>query len=261
MKLEVLISAMNAEPKAQTEKMKIASDAVLINQCGLNKEEAFDISGGRIRVYSYDEKGVGVSRNHALEHASGDILLFSDEDIVYFEDYSGKILSEFEKHPEADGLFFNVKVCEERRTYYNSDFKRVHIWNGGRYPAYSIAVRRNALEGKDVRYSTLFGGGAKYSCGEDSLFIKDCLEAGLKLYRTPVEIGEEIPRPSTWFKGYSEKFFFDRGVLYAFLYGPLAAVWGFRFVFKNKNVMCADIPWKKAYVILKKGIKEGKKIK
>jgi len=261
MKLELLISAVNAEPESLIRKMRVATNAVLINQCGREESAEIKAGGGRVRVFSFAEKGVGKSRNRAIDAAQGDIVLFADDDIVYEDGYEKRVLAEFEAHPEAEALFFNLEVCPERRTYFNTDYKRVHIWNGGRYPAYSIAVRREVLIRSGVRFSELFGGGARYSCGEDSLFIRDCLKAGIKMYRTPVLIGKEEPREggeSTWFKGYDEKYFFDRGVLYAHLYGALAAPMGLRYVYVKKSVMCRDIPWKQAYKILKKGIKEGR---
>ncbi len=264
MKLELLISAVNADPKMLIEKMKILGDAVLINQCGKESEETLKTERGEVKVLSFDEKGVGLSRNRAIENSSADIILFSDDDIVYDFDYEATVLNEFAKHPEADCIFFNVEVCEERRTYYNQSFGPVHLWNGGRYPAYSIAMRRDSLVKSGVKFSLLFGGGAKYSCGEDSLFIKDCIESGLKLFKTPALIGKEEPREngeSTWFKGYDKKFFYDRGVLYAFLYGPLAKLFGFRFVFTKRNVMCREIPWQKCYKYLKDGISKGNSLK
>ncbi|MCR5280005.1 MAG: glycosyltransferase family 2 protein [Lachnospiraceae bacterium] len=265
MNLEMLISAVKAEPDKLIETMKIECPAVLVNQCGRVSFDVLERESGQVRVFSSDERGVGRSRNKALSEAKGDILLFADEDIVYDKGYAERVIKEFEAHPEADGLFFNVRVCEERRTYWNEDYKRVRIWNGGRYPAYSIALRKSAVEraaakGKELRFSELFGGGAKYSCGEDSIFIRDCLKAGLKLYRSVAEIGEEIPRPSTWFKGYDEKYFFDRGVMYHFLYGALAYPMGVRYVLIKKKLMCQTVPWRKAIKELHKGIKEGRRI-
>lgn len=259
MKLEVLISAMNAEPEKLIDKMHVTTDAVLINQCSKFDTSEFKVANGIVRVFSFDERGVGQSRNRAIEQAKDDILLFSDDDIEYTDNYEKIILSEFIEHPEADALFFNVEVCKERRTYWNTDYKRVRIWNGGRYPAYSIAVRKSSLDKAKVRYSLLFGGGAKYSCGEDSIFIKDCLKAKIKMYRTTAVIGREVPRvggESSWFKGYDEKFFFDRGVLYKELYGRFASLFGFRFVYTKKSEMCKQIPWRKALKILNEGIKE-----
>ena len=40
--------------------------------------------------------------------AEGDIVLFSDEDVVYDKGYEKRILEAFEQHPEADFLLFNL---------------------------------------------------------------------------------------------------------------------------------------------------------
>ena len=266
MVVQLLISAMFAEPKELIKKMNVSSEAVLINQCDQNSFESFFVQDEKgnerlIRAYSFCERGVGLSRNNALLRADKEISLFSDEDIVYVKDYEKRILDEFEKHKEADVLLFNVEVCEERRTYFNGDFHRVRWYNCGRYPAYAIAIKTDKMHSSNLTFSLLFGGGAKYSNGEDSLFLNDCLKAGLKMYATDVVIGKEEPRESTWFSGYNRKFFYDRGVLYHYLYGGMAKVWGLRLLLKNKKTMCKDISFKRAYTYLKDGIyfaKHGK---
>ena len=57
------------------------------------------------------------------------------------------------------------------------------------------------------------------------------------MFRAPVTIGRENGRPSTWFRGYNEKFFYDRGVLYRFLYGRAALPMALRFLLKNRAEM------------------------
>lgn len=263
MKVQLLISAMFAEPKELVKKMNVASEAILINQCDASGFESFfvkDENGQEreIKAYSFGERGVGLSRNNALLRADKEISLFSDDDIVYEKGYEKKIIEEFEKHKEADVLLFNVEVCEERRTYFNTDFHRVRWYNCGRYPAYAIAIRTEKMHNSNLTFSLLFGGGAKYSNGEDSLFLRDCLKAGLKMYASPVVIGKEEAGESTWFFGYNKKFFFDRGVLYHYLYGAMAKVWGLRFLLKNKATMCKEISLKQAYGYLKEGIRVAK---
>lgn len=259
MKVQLLISAMNVKPKELVKKMRVASDAILINQCDEFATETFCVKDEKqqdreIRAYSLKERGVGLSRNNALLRADKEISLFSDDDIVYVEDYEQKIVSEFEKHKQADVLLFNVEVCKERRTYFNADFHRVRWYNCGRYPAYAIAIKTEEMHRHNLTFSLLFGGGAKYSNGEDSLFLRDCLKAGLKMYATDVVIGREEAGESTWFFGYNQKFFYDRGVLYHYLYGSMAKLWGLRFLLKNKGTMCKEIPFKQAYAYLKQGI-------
>ncbi len=261
MSVQLLISCVNENIQELLQKAQLNSPVVIVNQCDKDLQERLEHNGHPVAIYHRNERGVGRSRNVALMHADQEICLFGDEDIVYAEGYEALIENEFAKHPEADGILFQVEVTPERRTYTNDAWGKVSLLNCGRYPAYSMAFRTEKLHKTGVKFSLLFGGGAKYSNGEDSLFIRELIKAGMQIYKSPVEIGEEIPRPSTWFTGYHEKFFFDRGVLYHFLYGALAAVWGFRFVFTKKKEICKDIPWTKAYGILLKGIKQGRKEK
>lgn len=260
MKLQILVSAVNKEARPLAEKMNLQAETILINQCSENRYEEFSYRNNRIRCYHFAEKGVGLSRNNALLRADGDICLFADEDVVYREGMAEEVCRAFKEHPEADMLLFNVKVTRERRTYWTENFHRVRWYNCGRYPAYSFALRTNRVHEKNLTYTLLFGGGAKYSNGEDSLFISDCIKAGLKVYAVPVEIGEEVPRPSTWFHGYNEKFFYDRGVLYRVLYGLMAPVMGMRFLLKNKAEMCSgQVGIKRAMALLMKGIRDAGK--
>lgn len=261
MTFELLVSAVSADVNQLPYTMNISSDAVLVNQCGEDSQSTVKLSSdASMRVINSSLRGVGNSRNMALDESKADILLFADEDIVYEPMYSQKVLEAFNNHPDASVITFNVLVDERRRTYFNEDVHEITWKNYGRYPAYAIAVRRKDIVNNNIRYSTLFGGGAKYSCGEDSLFLHDCLKAGLKMIAETPVLGRETYRESTWFKGYNEKFFFDRGVLYHFLYGRMALLLGVRFLVKNKNTMLKDFSFSKALSLLSKGIKEGRSI-
>lgn len=255
MKLQVLVSVVNEEVSTLAERMHLESDAIIINQTDHFGYEEYVHAGRRIQCYEFKEKGVGLSRNNALLRADGDIVLFSDEDIEYDKGYEKRILDAFEEHPEADFLLFNMRVGASRATYDTKKYHRVHIWNAGRYPTYSFAVRREKLHAAHITFSLLFGGGARYSNGEDSLFLRDCLRYGLKVYAVPVELGAERERESTWFKGYTDKFFLDRGVLYHFLYGRFAYLMAVRFIEAHGKVMCREIPKKNALALMKKGIR------
>lgn len=258
MSVQLLISCVEKEIPELITKMRLEGPAVIVNQCGMDGEEHITWKGYAVDAYHRNERGVGRSRNLALSKANTEICLFADEDIVYEDGYQNLIEQEFAKHPEADAILFQVEVEPSRKTYQNDTYAKVTLWNCGRYPAYSMAFRTQKLKEAGVKFSLLFGGGAPYSNGEDSLFIRELIKKGLSVYKSPVRIGEEIPRPSTWFTGYHEKFFFDRGVLYHFLYGAAAPIWGFRFVFTKKKEMCRDVFWIKAYKLLLDGIKQGK---
>lgn len=258
MRLEMLISAVNVNPSELLHKMKIECDAVLVNQCDRDGEEQLKVNDCNVKVLHRKERGIGKSRNLALEHATGDILLFCDEDLEYETGYAAGIVAEFEKHPQADMLLLNLRVCEERRTYWNETFHKIRWYNRGRYGACCVAVRREKLRMAGVLFSELFGGGARYSNGEDSLFLKECAKAGIKMYASDFLIATEIPGESTWFSGYHEKFFFDRGVLFAFLYGPWAWLWALRFALTKRSMLQGEIGSRQAFRLMLNGIRQGK---
>ena len=261
MRLQTLVSCEKQNMDTIAETMNLGSDAIVINQCGENGYKEYDYKGNKICCYSFNEKGVGLSRNNALLRADADIVLFSDEDIRYNDGYAEKVLECFEGRPDADMLLFNFEVAKDRATYHTESEHRVTRLNCGRYPTYSFAIRREKLHKAGITFSLLFGGGAKYSNGEDSLFIRECIRKGFKIYALPVNLGREEPRPSTWFNGYTEKFFFDRGVLYKPLYGVLAKPLAIRFLLAHKSTFFGGEStevkeWKQAYKLMKKGMKE-----
>lgn len=260
--LEVLISALGKDAQALASGMNLECDAVLVDQGSRNDRYEFNTSEGHtVRTIESVERGIGRSRNLALEEARGRIVLFSDDDIVYSEGYAERIQKAFEAHPEADIIMFNVNVSEDRKTYRIDKEIRVHKWSVGRYPAYAAAARLDSIRRAKVRFSLLFGGGARYSNGEDSLFFMDCLRAGLKVIAVPVTIGSEIPRESTWFHGFNDKFFLDRGVLYSFLYGNAAGIWALRFVIAKRHSYAGQMKPSDAFKLMRKGIKEGKAVR
>lgn len=254
MKVQVLASVVNQDVHKLVEQMNLATDAVIINQCDYDAQDTFLFRGKQIFEIEMKERGVGLSRNTALMRAQGDICLFSDQDIVYEDGYQMLIAQEFEANPQADMILFNIQVGEERRTYLNKAWKKVHWFNCGRYGAVSFAVRRKSLLESRVTFSLLFGGGAKYSAGEDSLFLKDFMDKGYQVYASPVTIGKEVEGESTWFRGYDDKFFYDRGVLYHDLYGILAAPWALRFLLAHKDRLCTKLTVSEAFGVMKEGI-------
>lgn len=259
MKVQVLVATVNEDVNTMAEKMHLETEAVIVNQCDSFGYCEYRYKEKLIRCFSMAERGVGLSRNTALMRADGDICLFSDEDIVFYSGYEEKILSAFEENPDADLITFNFKVDPSRATYYNKEKRRIRWYNYGRYPTYAAAARVESLRKANVSFSLLFGGGAKYSNGEDSLFFHDCLKRGLHLYAHTELLGEEVYRESTWFKGYNSKFFIDRGVLYHHLYGKAAKLFSLRFLWAHRQEMLKEIPLKEAYGLMKKGICEAKR--
>lgn len=256
MRIVSLISAVNQNIEELIAGMQLETDAVLVNQCGLDDSGKVEISGHQISWLNSSKRGVGLSRNACIDMVdNADICLFTDEDIIYDEGYAALIEKEYEEHPEAEAILFNMRVCENRRTYWNEDYSKINFTNYGRYPAYSISIRKSILEKSGVRFPLEFGGGAKYINGEDSVFLHDLLAKKVRIYRSPVCLGMEQERESTWFSGYNDNFFVSRGALYVRLYGVWAYSRAILFLVRHKY-MYAEMGFGKSLNLMKQGMRE-----
>lgn len=214
MKVQVLVAAMHQTDHSLLEKMNIQTDVIVGNQCEVDCIESFDYGGRTAKYLSFAERGVGLNRNNTLMRANEDICLFADDDMVYIDGYEKIILHEFDNHPDADALIFNITTLggvQQRRI--NNKCVRIRTYNSLNYGAVRLAVKRTSLLKKRISFSQLFGGGTLFSSGEDSLIIRDMLKNGLKLYTVPINIAAVDQITSTWFSGYHEKFFYDKGAL------------------------------------------------
>lgn len=259
-KVEVLVACMHQKDDSLYKEMNLQTDAILANQCDeYTYREYMQDNGCVAKLVSTADRGVGKNRNKALMNASGEYLLFADEDMIYEDGYEGMVLDAFNKKKDADIIVFNLiylnRFTKGRKE--EKKFKRVRFWNSMRYGAARIAIKRSALEKNCLSFSTLYGGGAKYSSGEDTLFIREALRKGLKIYYCPVVIAKVKQETSTWFNGYTDKFFIDRGVLIANAFPLLCHLFIYYFAFKLRKAS-KDHSFSKILSLMKKGIKTFK---
>ncbi len=215
MDIEVLVATMGQKDCSLAERMNIQGSAVIANQCGRWAYE--ETANGKVRMISTGTTGVGLNRNMALQLAKADILLFADDDITYYDGVLQEVVDAFRQLPEADVLLFGMDMTRKGKVYERrcTPIRRARIWNSMKYGTYRIAVRRQALRQYNIWFTTLFGGGCQYGCGEDSIFLRDCFRAGLKVYSHTCVLGTCSKDASSWFSGYNEKYFFDRGAMVA----------------------------------------------
>ena len=253
MDLQVLLSVMNLDKK-NLDKMNITSKCTVINQCNENKFEKYK----NFEIYSYKELGVANSRNRALQHAKEDILLFCDDDVIYNKNYEKNVIKEFKKNPNADVIFFNLD-SPNRTVKQNKKNKRLHFYNVLRYGTYCMAIKRNKIS---FKFNNTFGGNAKYSdgSGEDTLFVVDCLKNNLKLYSSIKNIGKVEQKKSVWFKGYTEKYFFDKGALFCAISKRFRYILYIQYLIRHKETL-KNIKLSKALKLMINGGKDYLKCK
>ena len=256
MNLQVLVSTMHQTNFSILEKMNIQTDAIIVNQCDKNEFEEFDYNGRNIKFLSFKERGVGLSRNNALMRATADICLFADDDVTYVNNYGEIIIKEFIDNPKADVIVFNLtNTSAERKEYEITKAKRLRFYNCLRYGTFRIAIRTSSIHKANISFSILFGGGAKYSAGEDSLFIADCFKKCLKTYACPQFIGTVTHSESTWFKGYTDKYFIDKGVFFACLSKRWAKLLCLEFAFRHRELYINDKTFREACKLMLEGVK------
>ena len=208
-RVQVLVATVNQKDFSLVGKMNLQTPAIITNQSDRFAYEQKQRNGQRIEMLTTTTKGVGINRNLGLLLSRESILLFADDDVVYTDGYEQIIYNAFQKIPEADVLIFSIDFFKNGIHQDVGLYKkqRIHIYNALKYGTISVAIRRSAVEKKNLHFSNIFGGGTPYSCGEDSLFILDCLRKGLKIYTYPDVIAENSRDKSSWFFGYNRKFF------------------------------------------------------
>lgn len=233
MKIELLIATMQQADHSLLEKMNVQTDALVVNQCDRESREAFSFRNHSIRFFSTRERGLSKSRNMALQNATGEYLILADDDIVYVDGYAEKILDAFSRFPEADIVAFQTLAVDygDRKVAQNSvgegKAPRRKLYNSVR-----LVMRKSAIEKAGLRFHELFGAGAKYHCGEDTLFVKEAKKSGLRIYESKEIIATVSFSESSWFHGYTEGFFFDKGAWLACAYPRTAGLMKYYFVLR-----------------------------
>jgi len=260
-RLEILLSTMNQKDLSFVEKMNIKSDAIVINQSNYFDYVKDENTNKVINMYTFHEKGVGLSRNSALMRTTADICLFADDDVIYNDDYVKTILNEFKIKPSADIIIFNVPSTNlERNEHINKKSSRLHFFNILRYGTFRIAAKVSSLKKNDLYFSLLFGGGTKYGSGEDSIFLVDALKSGLKIYASEKEIGSVNHINSTWFDGVNEKFIKDKGALFARISRNFFWIISIHFCVRRRKIFKDKFNIFQVFILLINGAKAYKKV-
>ena len=239
---QLLISTLEKDAHSLCEKNNIDSDAIVINQNDCNFYECFEINGYSIEEYGFSQRGIGLSREMALNLSSAEIIQFTDDDVVFIKGYRDIVLSEMRAHPEADAIIFSDEVSE----YVRGDerkigdimkkFHRINLYEATYLRFVCGAIRSEKLRYNNIHYNTLLGTKGKYDSGEDTAFLCDMIRLGLKVYVSPKVIANTSFSESTWYEGKNAAYFRERGSLMAAVFPKNCIAMAFIKAFKNRKV-------------------------
>lgn len=228
MKLQVLAITMHEHDFSKVEDMNLRNaDVIIANQTDhFAYEEYYDSSRNvHASLVSTNTRGASLNRNIAMSYATGDIVVYADDDMYFVEDAAALILNEFDAHPEADVIKFGcVSTNPERPFSYQSTnvFQKANMRTLMCAGVHALAIRRDKFMMQDITFPTSIGPGKNYNCGEDSSFIKQILHSKLRVYRSPLLVAYAKQDGSSWFTGYNEHYYKTVGYVYAKLYGVAA---------------------------------------
>ena len=241
--METLVVAVDQRDYSLTERMNLQTDTLVGNQGQRTSREEFFLRNVKVTYLNTVERGVGRNRNTVLQNATADICVLADDDMTFVDGYPQIVERALEECPKADVLIFNL-IEKRPQRYINTKIKRIHRYNYAKYGAARLVIRRQRIMAAGITFSTLFGGGARYGSGEDTIFLKECLDKGLRLYAVPYAIAEiDQDAASSWFTGYTEKYFYDKGALYASLYPRMWRMIAVRFLLRHSNTYKGHMPF------------------
>lgn len=256
MKLQVLVSTMHQKDHDLIKKMRISTDAVIINQCETNRAEEFNYNSNEITWVNTTDRGVSKSRNCAILNSDADICLIADDDLVYRNNYNKILMEEFTKDSSLDVIAFCVKGIEGEFKKYSGKPRNVNFLNSMRISAVEIAFRLEKIKKECIVFNEAFGPGAKYYMGEDSIFLTDCLKKGLKIKYIPKYIADLHLGDSTWFEGYNERYFFNKGAAFAAMSRGLSFFLIIQFALRKRNLYSGGLNMTTAIKLMMRG-REG----
>ena len=256
MKLEILMSCMNQTDDRLVQKSNITGNVTVINQCDHEGAAEYPTASGTARIYSTTQRGLTKSRNMAIEKSAADICLLCDDDELFVDGYEQKILDAYQHLPQADVIIFKMV---NRTPSFEDKAVRLRFPQTMKVSSWQISFRRQRLLDTGVRFDELLGAGSGNGAEEELKFLTDCEKAGLVIYYVPEAIASVAQEESTWFGGFTEQFFENRGATTRYILGlPLAAAYACYYIARKKQMYQADITPVRALTATFRGIFKNK---
>lgn len=181
MSFQILISTMNN--KFHSRDLTLNTPHLIINQ--VTKDIKPVKNEHTINMYS---SGLSLSRNKALDSASTNICLVSDDDLTYIPNISQVIQEVFNKYPNVDIITFKISKSDgvDYKEYPNEPFYH-NMRTLMKVSSVEIALRRDIIR-DNLKFDEDFGLGARYPTGEEIIFLTDALKQGKSILFYPLNI-------------------------------------------------------------------------
>lgn len=155
-----------------------------------------------------DSSGLSFNRNLLLDMAEAPVCLIADDDLIFSSEGLAGIINSFRENPDISvGAFkydslpswyrdnpsspvTDKPVCE--KYYPDHTFPLERPVKNFYISAIEMAFRLDDIRKAGIRFNENFGIKAKYPCGEDTVFLHDCIKSGLKCRFFPIHIATHL---------------------------------------------------------------------
>lgn len=256
MELEVLMSCMHQNDAALVSASQLTGNVVMINQCDKEGYGEYPTANGAVRMFSTTERGLTKSRNMAIRNAKADICLICDDDEKFVPEYEQVILNAYQKNPQADIIIFKM---ENRPPSFPDRLMRLKFPKTMKVSSWQISFRREKLIEANIAFDELMGAGSGNGAEEELKFLWDCQRAGLEIWYVPEVIASVAQECSTWFKGFDETFFENRGATTRYVMGiGLASLYAIYYAVRKRKMYSGTVSVSKALRATFRGIRENR---
>lgn len=255
-KTEILLSCMFlSDSKEMIKRSHITSDTVIINQCDEENYKEENICNALLRTFSVTDRGLTKSRNLAISKSQADICIICDDDEIFNEGYEKAVSSAYDALPDADIIIFDMV---DRPLKWGNSIKRLDYIDLMSVSSWQITFRREKLLASGVLFDENMGAGSGNGAEEEFRFLTQCRKAKLRIYHYPFRLASVAQTQSTWFKGFDEEFFVNRGNTTRYIMGlPLSVLYAAYYAFAKRKQL-SGMSMLRAFSYTVKGIKENR---
>lgn len=254
MKVQYLVSTMDRTDTSIVKDMNIQSDVIVVNQNNdMEGVIEYEENGIKVKMISVIDRGLSKSRNIVLDNASAKYCMISDDDVIYYDKAHDVIAWHHEKYPDYDIIAFNIKYFKDNLIQKNKTMK-LNWLTSMKLSSPQLSFKLDAIKKHNLRFNPNFGAGTKtFICGEENIFLYDCMKLGMKILYVPVTIGEVNGRESTWFRGFNEVYFRTKGATFEALSSKASWLFMLQFAIRKYSKYKNDVSFKNAIRYMRSG--------
>lgn len=257
--IEILIATMNRSdlrflnlmfPDFNLKEINV----LIINQT--SEESILTSENENIKIINSFEKGLCKSRNLAIQNAVKEIIVITDDDVVFKPNFEEEIVTAFNKL-ECDAINFQIERIENQlyRKYSNKIKSKLNWFELLNTYSVEMVLKRQSVIKKQLKFNENFGLGSIFSFGEEAIFLANAKKKKLKLgyFPKPIVIHSEVTSTTKYNK--KDQYYIQGAVFYV-IFGGFYLFWVFLKIFFD--IKQSKIKFSQIIELVKKSI-EGKK--